>query len=295
MAELGLQLRVPSIPCGEGEVVYGQHRRLVPLGQPVHIVRREEFDADLVAQARALGIAIVEDEGIDALVPPSGRRRPGQRHHQRRPAADGAGAGGRRRRGQRRAQAPAGRRAPRPPAAAAAGPPGDPRPPRLRPRMIYDFSALAGGLRGYVWLFPVPGGRLNVGLMHYPASDLGGRQLDRLLGLGAGPLGGQPARSGAWLARLALRPGGAGVSARAADRGGRRRHRRPDRRGHRRRPGAGSDRRPLHHRRPGRRRSPLRRATAAPSAGRWSAGNWRSTDGWRDCCTAGATTVAGWA
>ena len=72
MAELGLALRVPSIPCGEGEVVYGAHRRVVPLGQPVHIVRREEFDADLVAQARALGVAVVEDEGIDALVPPAG-------------------------------------------------------------------------------------------------------------------------------------------------------------------------------------------------------------------------------
>ena len=40
LAALGLTLRVPSIPCGEGEVVYGSHRRVVPLGQPVHIVRR---------------------------------------------------------------------------------------------------------------------------------------------------------------------------------------------------------------------------------------------------------------
>jgi flavin-dependent dehydrogenase len=47
--------------------------------------------------------------------------------------------------------------------------------------MIYDFSAFAEGLRGYVWLFPVPGGRLNVGIMHFPASELGGRTLDRLL------------------------------------------------------------------------------------------------------------------
>jgi len=33
-------------------------------------------------------------------------------------------------------------------------------------RMIYDFSLMARGLRGYLWLFPAPGGRLNVGAMH---------------------------------------------------------------------------------------------------------------------------------
>src|SRR5262249_22921764 len=33
--------------------------------------------------------------------------------------------------------------------------------------MVYDFTPMADGLRGYLWLFPVPGGRLNVGLMHY--------------------------------------------------------------------------------------------------------------------------------
>lgn len=47
--------------------------------------------------------------------------------------------------------------------------------------MIFDFSPLANGLRGYVWVFPVPGDRINVGIMHYPASELGGRALDDLL------------------------------------------------------------------------------------------------------------------
>ena len=35
--------------------------------------------------------------------------------------------------------------------------------------MVYDFTPMVDGLRGYLWLFPVPGGRLNVGVMHAPA------------------------------------------------------------------------------------------------------------------------------
>lgn len=51
--------------------------------------------------------------------------------------------------------------------------------------MLYDFTPMAAGLRGYLWVFPVPGGRVNVGLMHYPTRDpagrRGGRQLVELL------------------------------------------------------------------------------------------------------------------
>jgi menaquinone-9 beta-reductase len=181
MAELGLSLRVSSIPCGEGEVVYGVHRRVVPLGQPVHIVRREEFDADLVAQTRALGVVVVEDEGIDALVPPAGADDPitvvtsaGRRLSARvLVGADGVGSVVRK-------QLQGGDHRPRRQPLRLARLE-IPAPRDIGPRMIYDFSALASGLRGYVWLFPVPGGRLNVGIMHYPSSDLGGRHLDRLL------------------------------------------------------------------------------------------------------------------
>jgi 2-polyprenyl-6-methoxyphenol hydroxylase-like FAD-dependent oxidoreductase len=38
----------------------------VPLRQPVQVVRREDFDADLVEQARALDIAVTEGEGLAA-------------------------------------------------------------------------------------------------------------------------------------------------------------------------------------------------------------------------------------
>jgi flavin-dependent dehydrogenase len=46
---------------------------------------------------------------------------------------------------------------------------------------------MARGLRGYLWVFPVPDGRLNVGLMHYPpkgAETLSGAALTELLRLG---------------------------------------------------------------------------------------------------------------
>jgi flavin-dependent dehydrogenase len=37
------------------------------------------------------------------------------------------------------------------------------------------------GLRGYVWLFPVAGDRVNVGVMHYPSRHLPGAEIERLL------------------------------------------------------------------------------------------------------------------
>jgi flavin-dependent dehydrogenase len=34
--------------------------------------------------------------------------------------------------------------------------------------MLYDFSPMTDGLRGYLWVFPVAGDWINVGLMHDP-------------------------------------------------------------------------------------------------------------------------------
>src|SRR5262249_40245342 len=58
-----------------------------------------------------------------------------------------------------------------------------PAPPSWRGRtgMVYDFSLMADGVRGYLWLFPVPGDRLNVGLMHSPSRKLGGAELTAIL------------------------------------------------------------------------------------------------------------------
>ena len=52
---------------------------------------------------------------------------------------------------------------------------------QLGERMIYDFSPMDHGLRGYVWLFPVFGDRINVGVMHYPSRHLPGAEIERLL------------------------------------------------------------------------------------------------------------------
>ena len=64
LARLGLEVRVPRVPCGRGRLAYRGRARDVALGRPVDIVRRCEFDADLVAQARARGIEILTGEGL---------------------------------------------------------------------------------------------------------------------------------------------------------------------------------------------------------------------------------------
>src|SRR5262249_20182507 len=47
--------------------------------------------------------------------------------------------------------------------------------------MLYDFSPMSDGLRGYLWVFPVDGDRLNVGLMHDPGQPRSGAELEALL------------------------------------------------------------------------------------------------------------------
>ena len=157
LARLGLEVRVPRVPCGRGRLVYGGRARDVALGRPVDIVRRCEFDADLVAQARARGIEILTGEGLASfevearadggaglvrIATTTGRRLTARVLV----GADGAGSRVRRA------------------LAADARPPlrlfqaEVPMPPALAElvdgRMVYDFSPMARGLRGYVWLFP---------------------------------------------------------------------------------------------------------------------------------------------
>jgi flavin-dependent dehydrogenase len=186
---LGLAVRVPLVACRTGRIVYGAAARAVPLAQPVDVVRRAELDADLVAQARARGVTVLEGEGVagyavdeasaTVTVTTGGGRRLTARVLV---AADGAGSR------IRQALVAGDRHAPArplrlfkhevtaPPALAA----------DMGEAMIYDFTPMDEGLRGYVWLFPVAGGRVNVGAMHYPSRRLGGaavtRILDRALG-----------------------------------------------------------------------------------------------------------------
>jgi flavin-dependent dehydrogenase len=178
LATLGLTLRVPHVACRTGRIAYDAHTCDVALGRPVDVVRRREFDADLVAQTRARGIEVVEGEGLASftveagrvtVVTTAGRTLTGRVLV----GADGAGSRVRRtlavddRPPLRLFQA----EIPMPSAFTDA----------FAETMVYDFSAMRDGLRGYVWLFPAPGGRLNVGAMHYPSRKLSGAAIEERL------------------------------------------------------------------------------------------------------------------
>jgi menaquinone-9 beta-reductase len=180
LERLGLAVRVPRVACQQGRLVYRRRARDVVLERPVDVVRRCEFDADLVTQARARGIEIVTGEGVAAFEVDAGaglvriETTAGRRLTARvLVGADGAGSR------VRRAMAVDDRPPLRlfqaevamPPALAAL----------CDRRMIYDFSLMRRGLRGYLWLFPAPGGRLNVGAMHTPQGGLSGAKIEALL------------------------------------------------------------------------------------------------------------------
>jgi flavin-dependent dehydrogenase len=190
LARLGLEVRVPRVECGQGRLVYQRRWRDVALGRPVDIVRRCEFDADLVAQARARGIEILTGEGlasfeVDAsaglvrIATTTGRRLTA------RVLVGADGAGSRVRRALTADDRPPLRlfqaEVPMPPALAAL----------VDGRMVYDFSLMARGLRGYLWLFPAPGGRLNVGAMHSATTrqKLSGAAIEALLRKGLAAYG----------------------------------------------------------------------------------------------------------
>ena len=181
LARLGLEVRVPRVACHAGRIVYGTLATEVRLQRPVDIVRREDFDADLVAQARARGIEVVEGQGIedftvDAVAGEVAVRTSGGRALRARVLVGADGVGSRVRRALQADQP----RAPQPLRLFKAEIP-TPAGVDLGTRMIYDFSPMDAGLRGYVWLFPVAGGRLNVGAMHYPSRHLPGAEMERLL------------------------------------------------------------------------------------------------------------------
>ncbi|HKA86185.1 MAG TPA: NAD(P)/FAD-dependent oxidoreductase [Haliangiales bacterium] len=175
MAAIGLALDVPAVPAPGARVRFGAFEREVRLPRPVNVVRREEFDASLVAAARAAGVDICEGEGVRGFDVDAGGVTVRTARRTFRAAAlvgaDGAASVVRRRLVRR-----------------------EPTPIRLfraevaappdwvgRDDMVYDFSLFGEGLAGYLWVFPVPGDRLNVGLMHYPSDRLGGAQLTELL------------------------------------------------------------------------------------------------------------------
>ncbi len=181
MRALGLELTVPSMACDRGLIRFADLDRSVSLGRPVRIVRREEFDASLVAQARDLGVVVQEETPLEDFSVD----------------ADGVSfsAGGARRRAKILVGADGVSSRVRKRILDRAGTP-DGRPIRLfrselsvsravwqryADTMVYDFSLFPNGMRGYFWIFPVPGDRLNVGVMHDPSTPLSGGDLERLL------------------------------------------------------------------------------------------------------------------
>jgi flavin-dependent dehydrogenase len=180
---LGLEVRVPRVACTSGHLVYGDAGADVALARPVDIVRREDFDADLVAQARARGIEIVEGEGVEAFEVDRAARWVGVTTTRGRAlrarilvGADGVGS-----RVRKALVASRGGGAGAIPLRLFKAEVTAPLTLRLDRTMIYDFSPMDHGLRGYVWLFPVAGGLVNVGAMHYPSRHLPGGDIERLL------------------------------------------------------------------------------------------------------------------
>jgi menaquinone-9 beta-reductase len=199
MAELELELDVPHWPSPTAKVRFGSFERTVGLGAPVNVVRREEYDASLVAQVRARGVEVVEGEAVkqidaraDAVRIVTSRGR--ELSAEVLVGADGAASVVRKHLiGEKAIPHRLFKMELELPASA-----------EVDPAMIYDFTLMHRGLRGYLWVFPLPGAmpgptpgrRVNVGLMHYPASRKGGSELTRML------------REGLWAHGLELPPKG---------------------------------------------------------------------------------------
>jgi menaquinone-9 beta-reductase len=170
---LGLVRRVPAQAARRGELCFGRYRREVTLPRAVEVVKRDELDADLLAQARAAGVEIREGEALTGFEVGGGAVTVTTDAASYRArvlvGADGTSSLVRRRVVQGHAEqvrllqtevtAPG---------------VGD-------SRMVFDFTPMRAGLRGYVWLFPMPGRQLNVGLLHYPGPDVPGLDLEALL------------------------------------------------------------------------------------------------------------------
>ena len=182
LAALDLKLTVPFVPSAEARVRFGRFERTVTMGRPVNIIRRIEFDASLVEQVRARGVEIREDVAVEQLAVGDDAvilRLGGGDELRARVVvgADGAASVVRKHLTGNAKALPHRLFMQEMPAQLA------------DTAMLYDFTPMPAGLRGYLWVFPVTGGRANVGLMHYPSSRKGGPELLRALREGLDELG----------------------------------------------------------------------------------------------------------
>jgi len=186
LAAVDLRLTVPSVASPAATVRFGSFERTVTMGRPVRVIRRVEFDASLVEQVRAKGVELRTGVVVDELAVAGDHVAlklggGGQLAAKIVVGADGAASVVRKHLTGNAKALPHRLFMAELPVAATAAPRDD--------AMIYDFTAMADGLRGYVWLFPVAGDRVNVGLMHYPSSRRGGPELLALLRKHLAPYG----------------------------------------------------------------------------------------------------------
>ncbi|MCA9678761.1 MAG: FAD-dependent monooxygenase, partial [Myxococcales bacterium] len=185
LAALDLKLDVPHLASPTARVRFGSFVRTVRLGRPVNVIRRDEFDASLVAQVRARGVEIVEDEGVTRLAVEADRVVVETSRGRTLAArvvvgADGAASVVRKHlTGNAKALPHRLFKAELPVADGAA----------VDDAMLYDFTPMLHGVRGYLWVFPVHDRRVNVGIMHYPSTRVGGPKLIEHLGAGLAEVG----------------------------------------------------------------------------------------------------------
>jgi len=182
LAALDLRLTVPYLASPAATVRFGSFQRTVQMGRPVQVIRRVEFDASLVEQVRAKGVEITTGVTVDRLESAG--------DHVKLVVAGGAPLAARIVVGADGAASIVrkhltGNAKALPHRLFMAELPTT----RADDAMIYDFTPMTDGLRGYLWLFPVTGGRTNVGLMHYPSSRRGGPELLKMLARHLAPYG----------------------------------------------------------------------------------------------------------
>ncbi len=177
LASLGLRLTVPRVAARHARIRFGAFERSVVLPRPVNVVRRGDFDASLAEQVRALGVEVSNGARVTQLAVASDavtlRLASGEALRARLAiGADGVASVVRR---HLRAAAKAA------PLRLfvqelAAREPGD--------GLLFDFTPMLAGVRGYAWAFPVAGGRVNVGVLHFPSTPRTPRELLRVLHTG---------------------------------------------------------------------------------------------------------------
>lgn len=177
LARLDLKLDVAQVPSSQARVRFGTVERTVMLHRPVRMIRRVEFDQSLIEQVQRRDVEVCTGDAVKALAVEQDAVRltlaSGKQLRARMViGADGVASIVRRHLHKGKHDTPH----------------------RLYMQeldvsrtdnaMIYDFSPMMDGLRGYLWVFPVHGNRVNVGLMQYPSIRRDGAQLIRALRAG---------------------------------------------------------------------------------------------------------------